>query len=154
MAGIGGKNVPLSENGYENTPFVRKSGGFLPVKMEKSAPKIALRQRRSVFLRSNSENFSFRRIKQRLFDSKTGDFAVSLDERKIYPQFPNPISQVRSRKIRATIKVIAAIFWFLSFLRRFLSHAAGVLGVFGMQNGYLAFQNAQIPSKRGFFHSA
>lgn len=33
-------------------------------------------------MRSNSENFPFRRMKQRLFDSKTGDFAVSLDERK------------------------------------------------------------------------
>ena len=72
----------LTENGYENTPFVRKSGGFLPVKTGKSASKIALKQRRSVFLRSNSENFPFRRMKQRLFDSKTGDFAVSLDERK------------------------------------------------------------------------
>ena len=82
MAGIGGKNVPPSENGYENTPFVRKSGGFLPVKMEKSAPKIALRQRRSVFLRSNSENLPFRRTKVRLFIYKKGDFAASMDEKK------------------------------------------------------------------------
>ena len=144
----------LTENGYENTPCVRKSGGFLPVKTGKSASKIALRQRRSVFLRSNSENFPFHRMKQRLFESKTGDFAVSLDERKIYPQFPNPILQVRSRKIRVRIQVIVAISWFLSFLRRFLSHASGVLGVFGMQTAYLVFQNAQIPSKRGFFHGA
>lgn len=32
-------------------------------------------------MRSNSENFPFRWMKQRLFDSKTVDFAVSLDER-------------------------------------------------------------------------
>ena len=85
MAGIGGKMVLLSENGHENTPFVRKIGGFLPAKTGKSAPKIALRQRRSVFLRSKSVNFPFRWTKQRLFDSKTGDFVASLDERGNIP---------------------------------------------------------------------
>lgn len=41
----------------------------------------------------------------------------------IFSQFPKPISQVRSRTIRVIIQVIAEIFCFLLFQKRFSSHA-------------------------------
>ena len=141
----------LTENGYENTPFVRKSGGFLPVKTGKSTSKIALRQRRSVFLKSNSENFPFRRTEWRLFVCKKGDFAASLDERRNIPGISKAYIAGQITKKSGQNTGNCGNFLFFPFQKRFSSNATRDFGVFNAKMAIFGVKARGFPQRqRGF----
>ena len=68
----------------------------------------------------------------------------------IFSQFPKPISQVRSRTIRVIIQVIAEIFCFLLFQKRFSSHATKDFGVFNAKMAILGVKARGSPQNRVF----